>query len=134
MVGCAHRRRGVRASAPTPLVVPDQTVVIDERWCRHERQKCRSHDGTDQQYRFTRSFQLVLQLDPVDLCAFHGSPPKLVLATVRPSRDTVASSSSWEWPPTSYRWREQDCYRGNSCCYTFPGQRLPLARARFPER
>ncbi len=67
----------MRASTPAALVVPNEAIAIDERRCRQERHERSRDDGTDQQYRFARSLHLILQLDAIHLCAFHGSSPKL---------------------------------------------------------
>ena len=73
VVGDAHRRRGVGAADPTPLVVSDQLVAVGQRRFGQERQEAVGEDGADEQHRFARSDHLVLQLDAVDLCDLHGS-------------------------------------------------------------
>jgi hypothetical protein len=90
MVRDAHRRSGVRASPPPALVVSNEAVPIDQRRFGQEWHECSRHHGTDQQQRFARALLLVLDLDPLDLCAFHDSP-RVCLLHVATWRCTVGS-------------------------------------------
>src|SRR4051794_41873715 len=69
----AHGRRGVGASDPAALVVPDELVVAGERRFRKYRQKAVGNDGADEQHGFARSAHLVFQIYAVDSCGLHGS-------------------------------------------------------------
>jgi hypothetical protein len=73
VVGDAHRRRGMCAADPPPLVVSDQLVLVRERRFCNERQEAVGQDGADEQYRFARSDDLVFQYYAVDLYAPHVS-------------------------------------------------------------
>jgi hypothetical protein len=76
----AHRRWSVRAANPTPLVVPDQLVVMCQRRLWKERHEAVGDEHVDQQHGFPCSAHLVFQLYAVDLCAVHDSSwPGLVV-------------------------------------------------------
>ena len=100
VVGDAHRRRGVRASDPTALVIPDELVAVGERRFREQRQEAVRDDRADEQHRLARSGHLVLQFHVVDLYALHGS-------------SSFGAGGLW----SATHMREQDRYGGNSHGY-----------------
>ena len=73
VIGDAHRRRGVRAADPTPLVVADELVAVGQRRLWKERHEAVGDEHVDQQHGLACSAHLVFQFDAVDVYALHGS-------------------------------------------------------------
>ena len=69
VIADAHRRRGVRAAHPAPLVVPDQLVAVCQRRLWKERHEAVGDEHVDQQHRLACSAHLVFEFYAVDVCA-----------------------------------------------------------------